>query len=109
MSRSETNGQGAKANIIIPPRHGQVYRPTDNQFIAFPGHYLEVTGFDNSNISRYPIAELNLNDVTDDQIFGTQRQLLTLAQHSSELGYHVLERFHNLGTFRFLQEKALEC
>lgn len=37
-----------------------------------------------------------LNNITEYQVLSAQRQLFALTNDGSELGYHVLERFHNL-------------
>lgn len=64
--------------------------------------HLKVAGLNDAQIGRHTIAELDLDDVAQHQVFGAQRQLLTLPDDQRKLGHHVLERLHDLGAFRFL-------
>lgn len=70
------------------------------------GAYLEISCFDDSNISWNSVAKFNFNNIAQYQIFGAQRKFLALPDDSGELWHHVLERLHNLWTFRFLRTHA---
>ena len=64
--------------------------------------YLEAAGFEDADVGRDAVAELDLDDVADAELLGLERMLGTVAQHDGELRHHVLERLHDPGALALL-------
>ncbi|TRY67839.1 hypothetical protein TCAL_15855 [Tigriopus californicus] len=58
---------------------------------------LEASCLNHSNISRYSVAKLDLDDVSQSEFLSLDGELLTVTESQSILGHEILEGFHNLG------------
>ena len=57
---------------------------------------------DDPDVGWYTVAELHFDYVADNQLFGANIALFTVANGQCELRHHVLERLHDLGTLSLL-------
>lgn len=57
---------------------------------------LEPVSLDDPNIGRNVVAGLDLDDVTQGEVFGPHRYLLSVPDADGVLRQHVLERLHDL-------------
>ena len=57
---------------------------------------LEALALDDSDVGRDSVPELDLEDVTDDEVLRLNANLVPLPESEGVLRHHVGERFHDL-------------
>merc|ERR1719422_138525 len=63
---------------------------------------LELSGFNDSEISRNSVSKLHLDNVSESKFSGRYSDFLTVTSGKSILGNKILERLHDLGRFGLL-------
>ena len=70
--------------------------------------HLETPGFDNPEVSRHPVAKLDLDNVAEGELGGLHRDVFALPANHRVLGHQVLETLHDLGGLGLLVKKEVK-
>ena len=57
--------------------------------------HLETPGFDNPEVSKHPVAKLDLNNVAGGELGGLHRDVFALPANHRVLGHQVLKTHHD--------------